>query len=155
MPARPEIDASRGSAAGFTLLEAIVSLAVVGIALVPMISFLAEATRQVSAAAEANARADAQQAAMGFLEVLNPLRTPDGQTALSEHLALRWESTALVDTSGAVPLGGRLGQFRIGFFTVEMTVIKDQADWFTFEARKIGYIPAAAPIMPGFPEPQQ
>ena len=48
---------------GFTLLEAIVALAIIGITLVPVMTFLVSASRQLASAADSNARATAQATA--------------------------------------------------------------------------------------------
>jgi prepilin-type N-terminal cleavage/methylation domain-containing protein len=131
---------------GFTLLEAIVALAIIGIALIPVMSFLAQAARQLTAAAESNLQVAAQQAAMAYVEVLNPQKNPVGEAPLSDTLTLRWTSRRLTDPDSGDMLGGRLGGYRLGFFVVEVTVVRDGRDWFTFDARKIGYEPRGAAI---------
>jgi len=135
-----------GLASGFTLLEAIVALTVIGIAMLPVMSFLAQATRQLSAAADSNRRVFAQQAVMAFSEAMNPLATPDGETQLSPNLTVRWISTPIAAPNEQSRLGGRLGGYRIGFYAVEFTLVQDQQDWFSFTARKIGYEPRSVSL---------
>ncbi|MBL8645144.1 MAG: prepilin-type N-terminal cleavage/methylation domain-containing protein [Rhodospirillaceae bacterium] len=131
---------------GFTLLEAIVALAVLGMMLIPIMSFMASATRQITAAAESNQRVAQQQSAMAVIAMLNPLVLPQGEAALSEGVVLRWTSTPLVDPNTEGYLGGRMGNFRVAFFTVNAEVYKDEKLWFDFSARKLGYQPMAVTI---------
>ncbi len=133
--------AQRRRQRGFTLLEAIVALTIVGIALVPVLSFLAEASRQIQVAAESNTRAGAQQTVQAYLEVLNPMVTPEGEMPLSQTLSISWVSEPLFEPDNDVRLGGRLGTYNIGFYLVDVTVLREGKEWFTLRARKIGYVP--------------
>ena len=134
---------------GFTLLEAIVALTIVGLTLVPVMSFLVNATQQISVAADSNQRAAAQRTALAYIETMNPLTEPVGKADLSEKVSLRWVSTALAEPNSQARLGARLGASRIGFFLVTVTVLRESVEWFSFEVRKIGYQPLASPMMPG------
>ena len=134
---------------GFTLLEAIVALTIVGLTLVPVMSFLVNATQQISVAADSNQRAAAQRTALAYIETMNPFTEPVGKADLSEKVSLQWVSTALAEPNSQARLGARLGAYRIGFFLVTVTVLRESVEWFSFEVRKIGYQPLASPMMPG------
>ena len=134
---------------GFTLLEAIVALAIIGITLVPVMSFLVSASRQLSSAADSNARATAQATALAYIETMNPLLTPVGETELSEVMSLQWASTALVEPNVEARPGARLSGFSLGFYRVMVTVLRNREAWFSFEVRKIGYQRPTSSPMPG------
>lgn len=133
---------------GFTLLEAIVALTIVGLTLVPVMSFLAESSRQISAVAEANLKAGVQQTAMAYLDVVNPMLMPSGEAPISRNLSVRWISQPLIDKMSDAKLGGRLGTYNINFYAVEATVMRDEHEWFTLQMRKIGYAPKSQGMMP-------
>jgi type II secretory pathway pseudopilin PulG len=135
-------------AGGFTLLEAIVALTIIGLTLVPAMSFLAQATRQLSAAAESNRRVAIEDTVIAFSETLNPILSPEGEIALSPTLSLRWVSTVLVDPSQSKRIGGRLGGFSLGFYAVDFTVLDGEREWFSLTTQNVGYLPQAA-TMPG------
>ena len=150
MKPRPRHSLSgRRPMSGFTLLEAIVALTIVGLTLVPVMSFLVNATQQISVAADSNQRAAAQRTALAYIETMNPLTEPVGKADLSEKVSLQWVSTALAEPNSQARLGARLGAYRIGFFLVTVTVLRESVEWFSFEVRKIGYLPLASPMMPG------
>jgi general secretion pathway protein I len=134
---------------GFTLLEAIVALAIIGITLVPVMSFLGSASRQLSNAADSNARATAQATALAYIETINPLLSPVGNTELSEVMSLQWASTALVEPNSDARPGARLAGYRLGFYRVEVTVLRNRESWFSFDVRKIGYQRPTGTLMPG------
>jgi general secretion pathway protein I len=138
---------------GFTLLEAIVALAIIGITLVPVMSFLSTAAQQLSRAADSNLRASAQTAALAYIETVNPLLNPEGETALSDVLSLRWTSTVVAEPNTEARPGARLAGFRMGFFSVQVAMIRNGEEWFTFDVRKIGYQHLSVPLMPGMDQP--
>ena len=134
---------------GFTLLEAIVALAIIGITLVPVMSFLVSASRQLSSAADSNSRATAQATALAYIETLNPLLNPVGEVELSEVMSLQWTSIALVEPNSEARPGARLSGFRLGLYRVEITVLRNREAWFNFDVRKIGYQRPTGLLMPG------
>ncbi|MDX2143321.1 MAG: prepilin-type N-terminal cleavage/methylation domain-containing protein [Rhodospirillaceae bacterium] len=127
--------------AGFTLLEAIVALAIIGFTLIPVMTLTGEATRQLTAAADSNQRVFSQQAILAYLETLNPSLRPDGEEQLSTTLAIRWSSTPLVAPQVESRIGGRLAGFELAFYLVDVTVLRNEQEWFAFQIRKTGYQP--------------
>src|SRR3954470_1267921 len=115
--------ARRGSTHGFTLLEAIVAMAIIGVALVPILTFISQMTYGLSRAADANARSLAQRAVMELLEPLNPLDQPVGEDQVGD-LLVRWESEILVPPNKEPLLGGGMTAFSVGFYKVTVTVVR-------------------------------
>jgi len=133
---------------GFTLLEAIVALAIIGITLVPVMTFLVSASRQLASAADSNARATAQATALAYVETINPLFSPVGDVELSEVMSLQWVSTAVVEPNSETRPGARLSSWKMGFYRIEITVLRNRNVWFSFEVRKIGYQRPTDTLMP-------
>jgi general secretion pathway protein I len=127
---------------GFTLLEAIIAVAVVGLAVVAMMTFVSQIALQLTAAGEAVSRSTATQAALDFLEPLNPVEDPEGRAELGD-LTVQWASTAIVPATTEVRVGTGLAGYGIGFFAVDVTVYRndgeEEQEWFTFALRKVGY----------------
>lgn len=127
------------SSTGFTLLEAIVAIAIVGIALVPIITFVSQMVTGLTRAGDANARNLAQQSIMELLEATNPLEHPTGDDQIAD-LQIHWESTDIISPSKIVRVGAGLAGFNIGFYNVTVSVSRaNRGPWFSFDMRKVGY----------------
>ena len=127
------------SSAGFTLLEAIVAIAIVGIALIPVITFISQMVNGLIRAGDANARNLAQESIMELLETMNPLEQPAGNDQIGD-LLIHWESADIIKPSQATRVGAGLAGFNLGFYNVTVSVDRVSAGrWFTFDMRKVGY----------------
>jgi general secretion pathway protein I len=124
---------------GFTLIEAIVAVAIVGIALVPIIIFVSQMVSGLARAGDANARHLAQQSLIEFLEPLNPLEQPVGEDRIGD-LIVRWQSSSLIPPNPVSRVGSGLAGFSMGFYNVTISVDRvDAGPWFSFDMRKVGY----------------
>ncbi len=138
------------SSPGFTLLEAIVAIAIIGIALVPIMTFVSLMVGGLTRAADANARNLAEQSIIELLEPLNPLERPIGDDQIGD-LLIHWESTNLVPPNKQVRVGTGLAGFMIGFYNVTISVDRATGGpWFAFDMRKVGYQRIGSSTMPGF-----
>jgi prepilin-type N-terminal cleavage/methylation domain-containing protein len=139
-------------ARGFTLLEAIVAMTVVGVAMVPVFTFISQMSNGLYRAADANARNLAQQSIMEFLEPLNPLERPTGEDEIGD-LVVRWESQELVPPNKEPVLGSGLIGYSIGFYKVVVSVDRpERGSWFSFDMRKTGYRRFPNVLIPGAPQ---
>jgi len=138
---------------GFTLLEAIVAVAIVGIALIPISTFISQMVSSLIRAGESNARNIAQQSVIELLEPLNPLERPTGEDQVGD-LSIRWESSPIIKPNDVARLGTGLAAFSIGFYSVAVSVDRaDRGPWFSFDMRKVGYRRIGAGLMPGMTQP--
>lgn len=137
-------------ARGFTLLEAIVAVAIVGIAIVPIVTFVSQMVSALSRAGDVNAQNLAKQAIIELLEPLNPLEQPTGQDQIGD-LALRWESENVIPPNATTRVGTGLSGFSMGFYNVTVSVDRvDRKPWFSFAMRKVGYQRIGGGTLPGF-----
>lgn len=123
---------------GFTLLEAIVAVAVLGMALMPLLAFISQSALELRLAGDANARSLAQQNVLAFIETVNPMDQPLGETDLG-GLHVTWVSRETVPQIANSTLGNGMPGFRLGFYDMDVRVYRNRALWFDFGARKFGY----------------
>jgi general secretion pathway protein I len=124
---------------GFTLIEAIVAVAIIGVALIPILAFSSEAALRIRLIADSNARSLAQQNVMAYLETINPMDEPQGRTTFGD-LEIAWASETLVVPNENLRIGTGLAQFSVGFYRVNVVVSRpSRPGWFDFTARKVGY----------------
>jgi prepilin-type N-terminal cleavage/methylation domain-containing protein len=124
---------------GFTLIEAIVALAIIGITLIPIMAFITNASRQLSVAADSTQRAFAQQATLGYVETINPLANPTGEAELTRALQIRWSSQEVVPPSIEPRPGSKAGDMKVGIYRLDISVIRNEKEWFTYSVRKMGF----------------
>lgn len=124
---------------GFTLLEAIVALTLLGLALIPMISFVSESASQLARVADNNERSFAVKAAVALLDPINPMENPQGEETIGKDLTVRWSSDIAIPPNDGPQFGTGLAAFRVGFYNVRVSLIRDTDTWFEFDLRKIGY----------------
>lgn len=134
------IQISRSTQRGFTLLEAIVALTILGLALVPMISFISESADQLARVAERNERSFVTQAAVALLAPINPMEDPQGEESLGQDLMVRWNSEVVIPPNSGPQIGAGLPGFRVGFYDVRVSLHRASPEpWFEFDLRKVGY----------------
>jgi Tfp pilus assembly protein PilV len=128
----------RGTA-GFTLLEAIVALTVMALALIPLVSFIAQAANELQRAGDSNERSFVTQSVLALMDPINPMEEPKGELPLDGHIYVSWRSDTIVDPPEGLLAGAALSGFRLGFYTVHVSVSRDRDSWFEFDLRKVGY----------------
>ncbi|MGE3335097.1 MAG: prepilin-type N-terminal cleavage/methylation domain-containing protein [Rhodospirillaceae bacterium] len=127
------------TSAGFTLLEAIVALTVMALALIPLITFIAQSSDQLMRAADANERSIVSQSVLALMDPINPMAEPEGVLPLDEEISVSWKSEAIVPPNEGAIVGTLLPGFRVGFYGVNVSVTRAERPWFEFQMRKVGY----------------
>jgi len=84
MPPSASAPPAATPAAGFTVLELLVAIAILAAALVPLLTLQQSNTRAALAVERAQARLAADRQALAYLRGVNPARRQSGETALGE-----------------------------------------------------------------------
>lgn len=103
---------SRRAARGFSLLEAIVALAILAAAGMAMFAAMSQSLQMVQRAQQAREVDAALRNALAWSERINPMEQPAGEHALGTWL-LRWDSEALEP-----PRDGTTGHLALGLYQV-------------------------------------
>lgn len=77
---------------GFSTLEVIAAVAIIGIALVPIAALQTQLARSEARLAETHAQTTAVQNALSLLREVNPMLAPSGQRDLGNRTTLNWTS---------------------------------------------------------------
>jgi general secretion pathway protein I len=124
---------------GFTLLEAIVALALIGTMGMALFGWINNTLLSLHRIQDANAIAEAKLNVLEFMHTVNPMLRPDGQATLGVY-RLRWQAkatTAMQDNS-AYPQG--VGLYQLALYNTEIKVERaDGAAWFEFALKQVGY----------------
>jgi len=124
---------------GFTLLEAIVALVLiggVGMALFTWINSSIVALRRVE---DANNRNEAITNAVEYMQAVNPMQRPEGKANFGNYRIV-WKSSPLSDTvdGSAYPQGVSLYQLAL-YETVIDATKADDPHWFEIKINLAGY----------------
>ena len=126
--------------AGFSLLEALVALAIAALCLIPLMSLqrtYVDGQRRHEAALQ---RAEIQKNALVILRQINPTDEPEGQTVMAPDLTLSWTATEISDlkTSTGFPSGD--GQYQVQLFRLDASVSRgDRKVVPDFSVERVGW----------------
>jgi prepilin-type N-terminal cleavage/methylation domain-containing protein len=131
--------ATRPNQAGFTLLEALVAIAILAAVLVPLYALISGVSGSALRVDQANRRAEIETDALNIMSTINPMDKPVGALDLGPY-AVHWEAKELVKPvdGSAYPTG--ISAFRIGLYQATVDVVRPNgALLVSFPLRMIGY----------------
>jgi general secretion pathway protein I len=129
--------------AGLSTIEVLVAVAVLGLALAPLIVVQGQIARTHQRYEEAYARSTLQRNALALLQDMNPMQTARGEIALDAENTLRWTSRPLsaVERGSDHPIGD--GPFDIALYGVDAEIIGAGGGLrLRFSTERIGWVRA-------------
>ena len=123
---------------GFTLIEAIVAMAILGAAILPIMALLSQSINQIHKIAESNAKSAAKNSALSVIDPINPMETPNGEIDMGDFNLL-WSSELIVPPNKEIKIGTGLAGYKVSFYLVKVELFKENKPWFYFTARKLGH----------------
>ncbi len=124
---------------GFTLIEAMVAMVIIGGAGMALFSWVNNSITSLRRVEDANTRNAAMLNVVEYMQSVNPMLTPEGKAELGDY-RLSWHATvqnAVVDGSG-YPRG--LSMFQLALYDTEVKVERGEAQpWFDFKLKLVGY----------------
>lgn len=129
---------------GFTLLEAIVALAILATGAMALLAALNGALRSIERA-EAAARLDtATENAIALLEAVNPMVQPQGEERLGDF-DVRWSARPVEPPGPGLTDYLQPGLFDVGLYDVEVVVASARGVERRFVLRRAGWVQARQP----------
>lgn len=128
----------RSSALGFTLLEAIVALAILAAGSLAIHAAINGALRSLDRA-EAAARIDsAADNALSMLEHINPMMQPTGVVETA-GLEVHWAATLVAGPTDALTTYYRPGLYQVALYDVEVELRGERGVDYRFVVRRAGW----------------
>lgn len=124
--------------AGFSLLEAIVALAILASAGMALFAAMAQSVKMVQRAEAARERESAQRNAIAWLQTINPARDPDGRVQLGDVL-VRWSARPVEPPRDSMAGYLQAGLYQVGLYRVHLQLERDGEPLAEMEVRRVGY----------------
>ncbi|MDY7539951.1 prepilin-type N-terminal cleavage/methylation domain-containing protein [Undibacterium sp. RTI2.1] len=124
---------------GFTLLEAIVALALVGTIGMTLFAWINTSIISLGKIQASNARNDATANVINYMQAVNPMLNPDGGAEFGAY-RISWKSQVFGPVADNVgyPIG--IGLYKVGLYDVEVKAqTADDPSWFTLHLKLSGY----------------
>lgn len=128
----------RGHARGFTLLEAIVALAILAAAGMALFAAMSQSLQMVQRAQRARAADAALRNALAWSEGINPMEAPRGEQALGDW-ELRWTSDPVEPPRDGTTGYLQPGLYQVGLYRLHLQLWRDGAMQREVEMRRAGY----------------
>jgi general secretion pathway protein I len=124
---------------GFTLIEAIVALVLIGGAGMALFSWVNGSIVALRRVEDANARNDAVANIVEYMQVVNPMLTPEGKVNFGAY-RIEWKSELVTGDVDGISNPGSVGLFRLGLYKTAILVAKtDDPHWFDLTLTQTGF----------------
>jgi general secretion pathway protein I len=124
---------------GFTLLEAIVAMVLVGTAGMALFDWINVGMAGLNRVREANLRSEAMRNAVAHLDSLNPMLRPAGETDFGAY-RVRWDARPLGEAQDALGYPQGIGLHQVALYETDVRIVDpDGRGWFDFRMRQVGY----------------
>ena len=124
---------------GFTLIEAIVALVLIGGAGMALFSWVNSSIVALRRVEDANARSEAVANIVEYMQAVNPMLTPDGNADFGAY-RIEWKSELLAPEADNVSNPSGVGLFHVGLYQTAISAAKpDDPRWFDLKLNLAGY----------------
>ena len=139
---------------GFTLLEAIVALVLIGTTGMALLAWMNTGLGAAARMQDASARGEALQNVLEQMQTVNPMRVPIGHADFGTGAAgyrIDWNSQALTDPVDGVAFPQGLSPYQVALYRTHVQVSKPaDPHWFDLDLKLVGYKQVRAPSAPAF-----
>lgn len=124
---------------GFTLLEAIVALAILAAAGLALFAAMSQSLQMVRRAQDAREADAALRNAIAWSERLDPMDTPDGEQALGGGWRLQWHAALVEPLHDGATGYLQPGLYQLGLYDLQLELWRDGVLRREATLRRVGY----------------
>lgn len=129
---------------GFSLLEAIVALAVLASVGMALFAAINQSLQMVARAEAARERESAMRNVVAWLQTVNPAQTPTGEQPLGDYL-VRWDSEPVEPPREEENGYMKTGLYRVGLYDIHLRLDRDGQPFADLHVRRVGYVQVREP----------
>lgn len=124
---------------GFTLIEAIVALVLIGTTGMALFGWISTNIITLNRVHEINAENAATINALEYMSSINPMISPEGQVDLGAY-RLSWEAETAIEPRDGAGYPNGISLYQLGMYQTIITVQKPEGQfWFSFTLQQVGY----------------
>lgn len=129
----------RRGVCGFTLLEAMVAMVIIGGVGMTLFSWINASIVSLRRVEDANARSAATANVIEFMQSINPMQSPVGRTDLGAY-SLQWSAKAQAAPIDGTEYPRGLSQFQLALYDTDVQARQlDGSFWFELRLTLVGY----------------
>ncbi|MBL4595825.1 MAG: hypothetical protein JKX99_04525 [Robiginitomaculum sp.] len=129
---------------GFSVLEAMIAMAILAAALLPLLALQGQFVRSVDSMERVDARLAARTSAIHYVQALNLTQAPQGQFIQAQDtgpVLISWQATPALPARTVRGNGGFPGRFELTLYDVQITIAPAQGPTEQFSVRAVGWRP--------------
>ena len=124
---------------GFSLLEAIVAMVLIGGAGMALFSWINTNLVSLARIQEINVQAEATANVVEYMNAVNPMLSPEGKADLGAY-RVRWKAEPVTAFQDGANYPKGISLYRLALYQTTVTVEQaDGAKWFEFALQQVGY----------------
>ncbi len=125
---------------GFSILEAMIAIAILAMAMMPLLVLQGQFVRAVDGFDRASARIEVQDASLNYLKTVNFTRFPSGETNIGDFV-LKWDTQMFQEARMTRGVNGISGRFEVTLYSVEAKIFQNDVEKKSFIINGLGWRP--------------
>lgn len=130
---------NRRKASGFSALEALAAVALLGIVLAPLLGLQIDLSRSAQRSEALQQRLLTQRNCLTILRETNIAERESGAFTLSEQLRVQWRARALTPFVQSTRQGQGNGDFAVALYQVDVSIQENERETARFSTEQIGW----------------
>lgn len=110
------------ASSGFSVMETLVAIAILAVALIPILMLQTQTSRASFREAQTRAAITDQQNALAILRDINPMLRPTGQIAMSDVRTVSWRASPLSAVTPTLVRGGAETSFDAALYRLNVEI---------------------------------
>jgi general secretion pathway protein I len=123
---------------GFTLIEALVALALVAVAIIPLYEWVGRSLGTAARTADMTRQAEAELSVLAVISRVNPMEEPSGTMDIGGY-RIRWQATPKTEPVDNVSYPRGVGLYQVALYDVKAEVRRGDSLWFELQVDQVGY----------------
>lgn len=129
----------KNSQLGFSLIEAIVALVLIGSVGMALFSWINTSIIALNRVQEINAQSEATRNIIEYMNAVNPMMMPEGKVDFGSY-RITWQAEISADAKDGANYPRGVGYYQLAMYRTDIKTIKASGEpWFDLALQQVGY----------------